>query len=263
MPNTAHPLRPSTRPRRDTTGIAVLAVGSLVALVLALVAPNLTQGSGMSGMSMTHYMGLLSVRQPWNLLLFMALPVILAETLAITELVILPNPHTTGTARTLSRWAGLIGVPVWVFITVHLVVHAVAPLSVDGGWRGPADIVAVLAYLLGSLPMLGIGLVEAGLIGHGTAEVDRLHVVLVATFLVVSHVAMIFGMLDPTVLGWKDPSSMGHDMSEMPGMAMPSDAPTATPTAQASSTPMTSMSGMDMPMDHSTMPMPTPTGQAS
>lgn len=38
---------------------------------------------------MTHYMGLLAVRQPWNLLLFMALPVVLAETLAITELVML------------------------------------------------------------------------------------------------------------------------------------------------------------------------------
>jgi len=43
----------------------------------------------MEGMPMTHYMGLLAVRQPWNLLLFMALPVVLAETLAITELVML------------------------------------------------------------------------------------------------------------------------------------------------------------------------------
>lgn len=28
---------------------------------------------------MTHYMGLLAVNQPWNLLLFMAIPVVLAE----------------------------------------------------------------------------------------------------------------------------------------------------------------------------------------
>ena len=66
-----------------------LGVGTLAAAALALIAPDLTSGSGMEGMPMTHYMGLLTVRQPWNLLLFMALPVVLAETLAITELVML------------------------------------------------------------------------------------------------------------------------------------------------------------------------------
>ena len=40
-------------------------------------------------MNMTHYMELLAVNQPWNLILFMAIPVILAETVAITELFIL------------------------------------------------------------------------------------------------------------------------------------------------------------------------------
>lgn len=36
-------------------------------------------------MSMTHYMELLTTNQPWSLILFMAIPVILAETLAITK----------------------------------------------------------------------------------------------------------------------------------------------------------------------------------
>ena len=35
-------------------------------------------------MNMTHYMALLADNQPWNLLFFMAVPVILAETVAIT-----------------------------------------------------------------------------------------------------------------------------------------------------------------------------------
>ena len=38
---------------------------------------------------MTHYMELLATNQPWHLILFMAVPVILAETVAITELFIL------------------------------------------------------------------------------------------------------------------------------------------------------------------------------
>ena len=40
-------------------------------------------------MNMTHYMELLAVNQPWNLLIFMAVPVVLAETLAITEFYLL------------------------------------------------------------------------------------------------------------------------------------------------------------------------------
>ncbi|XNQ39111.1 DUF6803 family protein [Bacillus sp. 1P10SD] len=43
-------------------------------------------------MNMTHYMGLLADNQPWNLIIFMAIPVICAETIAITELGILLNP---------------------------------------------------------------------------------------------------------------------------------------------------------------------------
>lgn len=38
----------------------------------------------------------------------------------------------------------------------------------------------------------------------------KLHAALVAVFLVVAHVAMIFGMLDPTVLGWH----AGHVMPD-------------------------------------------------
>jgi len=35
-------------------------------------------------MSMTHYIELLTTNEPWNLILFMAIPVILAETIAVT-----------------------------------------------------------------------------------------------------------------------------------------------------------------------------------
>lgn len=37
-------------------------------------------------MNMTHYMELLATNQPWNLLIFMAVPIVLAETIAVTEL---------------------------------------------------------------------------------------------------------------------------------------------------------------------------------
>ena len=40
-------------------------------------------------MTMTHYMALLASNQPWNLLIFMAIPVICAETLTISEFFII------------------------------------------------------------------------------------------------------------------------------------------------------------------------------
>lgn len=207
-----------------TVPLVALGVGTIAAAALALAAPDLTSGPGMEGMPMTHYMGLLAVRQPWNLLLFMALPVVLAETLAITELVMLlarrgerPAP---GWVTKVGHWAGLLAGPVWVFIGLHLLITAVVPLTVNGGWRGPADVIAVLSYLAGGVPMLVISLLEAELLGRDETGRLRLHVAMVAVFLVVAHVAMIFGMLDPAVMGYspKAPASVQHDMGSMSGM---------------------------------------------
>lgn len=58
---------------------------------------------------MTHYMELLASNQPWNLILFMAIPVILAEAVAITELYILFTGKRDGKIGALSRFAGVTG----------------------------------------------------------------------------------------------------------------------------------------------------------
>jgi hypothetical protein len=171
----------------------------------------------MSGMSMTHYMGLLAINQPWNLLLFMAIPVILAETLAITELVLLFKAEPPAWVRTLSRVAGLIAGPLMIGILIHLMRYAVMPLTASNGWRGAADVIAVLAYLAAAFPLIGITLVELGVVGRDVRDARKWHAVFVGTFLVIAHVAMIFGMLDPTVLGW-DPNHVMPGGAPMPGM---------------------------------------------
>lgn len=204
-----------TRPAPARTLTPVLAGLALIAAVIGFLLPDRTVGAGMSGMSMTHYMGLLSVNQPWNLLLFMAGPVILAETLAITELVILFRQRPPRWVLQLSRLAGLIAGPLMIGIVVHLVRNAVIPLTAGGGWRGPADVIAVGSYLLSALPLIGITAVELGLIGRTERDARRWHAIFVGAFLVIAHVAMIFGMLDPTVLGWgAAPVGGGHG----PGM---------------------------------------------
>ena len=164
-------------------------------------------------MSMTHYMQLLAERQPWNLILFMAIPVILAETVAITEWYILFSRRFHGAVRSLNRAASVVGGIYFSGVFVYLTINAVIPLTVQGGWRGPADVIAVLAYLSGVVPLLGMALLDLGLIGRRLDDEGRLkrHASLVAVFLVVAHVAMIFGMLDPNVLASGPAAGMGME----------------------------------------------------
>lgn len=151
---------------------------------------------------MTHYMELLASNQPWNLILFMAIPVVLAETVAITELYILLTRQTHGALCSVNRFASVLGGVYFTGVFGYLMVTAVVPLTTDGGWRGVADVVAVGAYLAGVIPLAGMALLDLGLIGRGLAAESRLkvHASFVALFLVVAHIAMIFGMLDPTLL---------------------------------------------------------------
>ncbi|GAA3809787.1 DUF6803 family protein [Cellulomonas soli] len=211
---TAGVVRPGVR--REVR-VGLVAVVSLVIVAIALLLPVWPAGDDMGS---THYMGLLAANQPWNLLLFMAVPVIAAETIAVTELVILFSPQRAGRAvRALNRYAGLIGGFYFLGVFVYLMKHAVVPLMTDGGWRGPADVIAVGFYLLGVVPLFGMALMEARVLGEAWDDQRRLkvHATLVGLFLVVAHVAMITGMLDPTVLGWQPTHAM-EDGSQMAGM---------------------------------------------
>ena len=151
--------------------------------------------------AMTHYMELLASNQPWNLLIFMAAPVICAETLAITELIILFTRNLKGKAKAVSKATGIFAGLYFLGIFIYLFTTAVIPLTTSGGWRGPADVIAVGFYLTGVVPFLGMTLLELGVIGRNKDEngKSKLHAVLVGIFLVVAHVAMIFGMINPNL----------------------------------------------------------------
>lgn len=206
--NTKSRTRSVAEPRPQASPAVAAGVLALTAVLClaALLGPNLVADElGMTmTMSMTHYMELLAVHQPRNLLVFMAVPVILAETLAITELAILfRRTGLPAWVRTTSRVAGLLAGPVMLAIFLHLLLNAVVPLTIAGGWRGPADVIAVGFYLSGVVPLVGITLVELGVIGSDAASRLKWHATFIAIFLVVAHVAMIFGMLDPAVLGYR------------------------------------------------------------
>lgn len=154
-------------------------------------------------MEMTHYMELLATNQPWNLLLFMAIPVILAETVAITELYLLFTRKTSGFIRNINRLSGIIGGLYFIGVFVYLIKTAFIPLTISGLWRGPVDLIAVSFYLLGVIPLAGITFLELGLIYKNKDEINKikLHAIFVGVFLLVAHIAMIFGMLNPSIIG--------------------------------------------------------------
>lgn len=167
-------------------------------------------------MEMTHYMQLLATNQPWNLILFMAIPVILAETVAVTELYILFSRNLFSPAKKVNVLAGAVAGIYFFGIFLYLLFTAVIPITEAGEWRGLADVIAVGFYLAGGIPLGGLALLELGFLKKGCTDEEKLklHAILVAVFLVVAHVAMIFGMLNPTVLGWS-PKTTTHMTAEM------------------------------------------------
>jgi len=213
------PLRTSDHERSSVPPalrVALVGVAAFAVVVVALLLPAWPAGPDMGS---THYMGLLAANQPWNLLLFMAVPVILAETVAVTELAILFRRTVHPAVAALNRYAGLVGGFWFVGIVVYLTRHAVVPLTTSGAWRGWVDVVAVGFYLLGVVPLAGLSLLETRVVGAGWTPEHRLrvHATLVGVFLVVAHVAMIAGMVDPGVTGW-DPSHVMDDGTTMEGM---------------------------------------------
>ncbi|KAA8667425.1 DUF6803 family protein [Clostridium sp. HV4-5-A1G] len=154
-------------------------------------------------MNMTHYMSLLMDNQPWNLIIFMAVPVICAEALTITEFFIIYNRIESGWIRTLNKIVGIFDGFYFTGIFIYLFINAVIPLTGGGGWHTWVDVVAVGFYLSGVIFLLPIALMELGIIFKNKRSEERLkiHFILVGGFLIVAHVAMIFGMVNPEIIG--------------------------------------------------------------
>lgn len=151
---------------------------------------------------MTHYMELLATNQPWNLLIFMAGPIILAETIAIAELYLLFTRNFNGIIKKISSIAGIIVGIYFMGIFIYLFINAVIPITSGGQWRTFIDVIAVGSYLLCVVPLVGIALIEIGIIGKGKDPLEKLklHAIFVGIFLIVAHIAMIMGMMSPDVI---------------------------------------------------------------
>ena len=170
-------------------------------------------------MSSTHYMDLLMQNSPWNLILFMAIPVVLAETIAITELLIPLLSQRAGLTKKVNRVCGVLAGIAFIGIILYLVPAVVLPLASNGDFRTWVDAVAIFSYLLAGIPMILLALLNLKLILKRSDPKKR-HIVrisLLAAFLVLSHIAMIFGMVDPSIAGYqpeKQSVEMNHSMPD-------------------------------------------------
>ncbi len=173
---------------------------------------------------MTHYMELLSLNQPYNLILYMVIPMGLAELLVAMEFFTMyhmDSGKNTG-FKAVSKFVGIV---LGVYFTA-LVIYFLAKIYPSIKWRGYADVIAIYSYLIGVIPLLGIALLELNLIYKNASERAKLklHFCLLIFFLIVGHVAMIFGMVDPTITGYKANDGAMDMQMNMP-MNMPADMP--------------------------------------
>lgn len=159
-------------------------------------------------MNMTHYMELLATNQPWNLIYYMVIPVVLAEALVAIEFFIVFKRQTSGWLRTTSKVLGIVAGAYFTFaIFFPLLFTAIPGMK----WRTVVDFIAVWSYLIGAFPLAGIALLEMDLIGKGKNDQEKmkLHFILLTVFLVVAHVAMIFGMVNPEIIAKTSGGKMG------------------------------------------------------
>lgn len=155
-------------------------------------------------MVMTHYMELLSLHEPWFLILFMLVPMVLAETiLASGAFSLLYKDGRSEKWDSLSHVCGLILGVFFIVATVYIVTSYVPTIQ----WRGPIDYISIWAYVLGVIPAVLILLQELGIIfksSDSTAKIKK-HIVLMILFVLFTHLAMVFGMADPQLAGYVPP----------------------------------------------------------
>jgi hypothetical protein len=88
-------------------------------------------------------MELLATQQPWHLLIFMAVPIVLAETIADSELYILYTRSYDGPVRALDRACSVVVGLYFTGVFLYLMTTAVIPITAASAWRGIADVIAI------------------------------------------------------------------------------------------------------------------------
>lgn len=156
-------------------------------------------------MLMTQYMSLLMANSPYNLIFFMVVPMVIAETIAITEIVLLFSSKPLLKVHSLNSICTFISGIVMLVLGFLFIKELVLPANEQNLWKGWIDYASALLFMAAVIPLVLMSLLQVNLIFRKANKRTKMAVkiVLLSICLVTSHAAMVFGMLDPA-LGMTD-----------------------------------------------------------
>lgn len=156
-------------------------------------------------MLMTQYMSLLMANSPYNLIFFMVVPMVIAETIAITEIVLLFSSKPLLKVHSLNSICTFISGIVMLVLGFLFIKWLVLPANEQNLWKGWIDYASALLFMVAVVPLVLMSLLQVNLIFRKANKRTKMAVkiVLLSIYLVTSHAAMVFGMLDPA-LGMTD-----------------------------------------------------------
>ena len=156
-------------------------------------------------MLMTQYMSLLMANSPYNLIFFMVVPMVIAETIAITEIILLFSSKPLLKVHSLNSICTFISGIVMLVLVFLFIKELVLPANEQNLWKGWIDYASALLFMVAVILLVLMSLLQVNLIFRKANKRTKMAVkiVLLSIYLVTSHAAMVFGMLDPA-LGMTD-----------------------------------------------------------
>lgn len=150
-------------------------------------------------------MSLLMANSPYNLIFFMVVPMVIAETIAITEIVLLFSSKPLLKVHSLNSICTFISGIVMLVLGFLFIKWLVLPANEQNLWKGWIDYASALLFMAAVIPLVLMSLLQVNLIFRKANKRTKMAVkiVLLSIYLVTSHAAMVFGMLDPA-LGMTD-----------------------------------------------------------
>lgn len=150
-------------------------------------------------------MSLLMANSPYNLIFFMVVPMVIAETIAITEIVLLFSSKPLLKVHSLNSICTFISGIVMLVLGFLFIKELVLPANEQSLWKGWIDYASALLFMVAVVPLVLMSLLQVNLIFRKANKRTKMAVkiVLLSIYLVTSHAAMVFGMLDPA-LGMTD-----------------------------------------------------------
>lgn len=150
-------------------------------------------------------MSLLMANSPYNLIFFMVVPMVIAETIAITEIILLFSSKPLLKVHSLNSISTFISGIVMLVLVFLFIKELVLPANEQNLWKGWIDYASALLFMVAVVPLVLMSLLQINLIFRKANKRTKMAVkiVLLSIYLVTSHAAMVFGMLDPA-LGMTD-----------------------------------------------------------